>query len=182
MEYEEFRKKALKVGSHEFKATNSNGLRQAYRWIKKNKWLNIGQPLTEQQFSKIVKSINLYLQEELLKGKDIILPCRMGRLELRKINTGVCFKDDKLHISRPIDWKKTLQLWWQDEESKEEKRLIRHETGEIFTVFYKKGYARYKNKIFYKYEAPRSLKLKLKQKIINKSIDAFLLYKNDGLH
>ena len=86
MELGEFRKKVLKAEEkkHHFKITNSNGIKEAWRWIKKNKWLDIGQPITELELGTIVKTINLTLRDQLLDGKDILLPHRMGRIEIRK--------------------------------------------------------------------------------------------------
>jgi len=45
---------------------NSLGIYDAYKWIRKNKWLNIGQALTEHQFYTIIRSINKLLAQDLI--------------------------------------------------------------------------------------------------------------------
>lgn len=177
MEYSDFRKKIVKAGSHKFKVTNSNGTKEAWRWIKKNKWLNIGQPITEREFGLIIKTINQTLQDQLLEGKDIKLPHQMGRIEVRKFNGEVKFKDGKLHTTLPIDWERTLKLWYEDEECYKNRTLVRFEDREIFSIFYNRNMAKYNNKSFYQFIPTRTLKKRLKQKIDSGNFDALLLKK-----
>ncbi len=183
MSYNGFKNDVLKVvGSHKFKVTNSNGTKEAWRWIKKNKWLDIGQPITEREFGQIVKAINSSFQDQLLQGKDITLPHRMGRIEIRKFNTTIRFENSKLITNLPINWKSTLKLWYEDEEAYRKKSLIRHESKEIFTIYYNKNLALFKNKTFYKFIPTRAFKIKLKQKVLNRDIDALLLGRKHELH
>lgn len=71
----EFRKKVLKLNqTRKYKIKNSLGVYDAYKWIRKNKWLNIGEPVTEHQFYYIVRNINNCLAENLLLGEDIVFP------------------------------------------------------------------------------------------------------------
>ena len=128
MDLKEFRKETLKLkGGHKSLINNSNGTKEAWRWIKKNKWLNIGQPITEAQFGQIVKMINAELQDQLLKGKDVTFPNRMGRLEVRKYKSKLEIIDNKVVTNLPIDWKRTLELWWEDKEARNAKTMIRFE-------------------------------------------------------
>ena len=41
----------------------------------------------------------------------------MGRLELRKVNINPKIINGKLIVSKPIDWDRTLKLWYEDNES-----------------------------------------------------------------
>jgi hypothetical protein len=62
--YTQFRNRIKKVSSSRVhKVTNSIGVYDSYKWIRKNKWYNIPRPLKEGEFYKIVRSINLYLAE-----------------------------------------------------------------------------------------------------------------------
>ena len=71
----EFRKKVLKLNQpRKYKIKDSLGVYDAYKWIRKNKWLNIGEPVTEHQFYYIVRNINNCLAENLLLGEDIVFP------------------------------------------------------------------------------------------------------------
>ena len=141
MEYDEFRATTLKLRSKKnFKITNSYGTKEAWRWIKKNKWLNIGQPITEHDFGTIIKSINLFLQDQLLQGHDINLPLSMGRIELRKFKTHIKVGQEGIKTNMMVDWKRTLELWNEDIEAKNNKTLIRMEAKEIFKFYYHSGF------------------------------------------
>lgn len=170
----DFRKKILKVNeSRSHKISGSLGVYDSYKWIRKNKWLNIERPLKEHEFYSIIRKVNEYLADNLLEGHDILLPHRMGRLELKKrlgINRIV---NGKLVSNLPIDWDTTLKLWYEDEESYNNKTLIRLENDEIFKCYYNKNIADYTNKSFYQFSLNREIKLKLKQKIKRKELDAF---------
>lgn len=113
---DEFRRRILKVdGPREHKVRNSNGVYSAYKWIRKNKWLDIGRPLTEHEFYSIVRQVNNLLAEVLLSGGDIILPHRLGTIELRKYDNKITVRGGKVIANLPIDWDRTLKLWSEDE-------------------------------------------------------------------
>ena len=171
---DDFRKKVLKIDKpRQHKVNNSLGVYDAYKWIRKNKWLDIGRPITEHEFYTIIRQVNNLLVENFLKGKDIVLPHRLGTIELRKYETKMSFNNGKLHTNLPIDWDRTLKLWAEDEEAYKEKMLVKVEEKEIFKVFYNKGKANYNNKSFYEFEVNRDLKRRLKQRIKDGLIDAF---------
>lgn len=151
-----------------YKITNSYGVSDSYNYYCKN-----GGKLSKSEFSKIVNLTNTLLKETILKGKEVSLPMKMGHLEVRKFLTSVSFKDGKLKTNLPVDWQKTLQLWEEDKEAEAAKILVRRETPQIFRVFYHKGYATYKNKLFYNFSVNRQLKLELKKKILEEGFDAF---------
>ena len=115
---DEYRRKVLKVdGPRKHKVKNSNGVYDSYKWIRKNKWLDIGRPLTEHEFYSIIRQINNLLAEVLLSGGDITLPHRLGTIELRKYDNKITVRDDKVIENLPIDWDRTLKLWSEDEEA-----------------------------------------------------------------
>lgn len=171
---DDFRKKVLKLDKpRQHKVNNSLGVYDAYKWIRKNKWLDIGRHITEHEFYTIIRQVNNLLAENFLKGRDIVLPHRLGTIELRKYETKMSFNNGKLHTNLPIDWDRTLKLWAEDEEAYKEKMLVKVEEKEIFKVFYNKGKANYNNKSFYEFEVNRDLKRRLKQRIKDGLIDAF---------
>ena len=158
------------------KVTNSLGSYDAYKYIRKNKWFNIGKPLTEHEFYQIIRRINNYLAEELINGNDIIFPNRMGKLELRKRNSlPVIDKNGNLKVTYAIDWDSTLKLWYKDEEAFNNKTLVRLPERNIFRIKYNKNTANYNNKSFMEFQVNRNIKVRLKQKIKNNEIDAFNL-------
>lgn len=171
-----FRRKLLKVEeSRVHKISNSYGVYDAYKYIRKNKWFDIGQSITEHQFYSIIRGINNLLADSMLEGKDIHLPYKMGVLEVRKYDAKIAFVDGKLKTNLPIDWDKTLKLWSEDEKAYEERTLIKMEEKEIFKVYYNKFRADYNNKSFYEFAINRDLKKRLKQRIKSGNFDAFKL-------
>lgn len=173
---DDFRRSILKVdGPRKHKVNNSNGVYQAYKYIRKNKWFDIGRPLIEHEFYTIVRQVNNYLADELLHGHDITLPHRLGRIELRKYDARITINDGVLKTNLPVDWDRTLKLWSEDEEAYKERTLVKMEEKEIFKVFYNRRNANYENKSFYEFEVNRDLKRRLKQKIKSGAIDAFKL-------
>ena len=158
------------------KITNSLGVYDAYKYLRKNKWFNIGRSLTEHEFYQIIRRINNYLAEELINGNDIIFPNRMGKLELRKRNSlPIIDKKGNIKVTYAIDWDSTLKLWYDDEEAFNNKTLVKFPEKSIFRVKYNKSTANYENKSFMEFQVNRSIKTRLKQKIKNNEIDAFNL-------
>lgn len=176
----EFRRTILKIDKpRKHKIRNSIGVYDAYKYLRKNKWKDVGRRLTEHEFYTIIRKINNLLADELLNGNDITLPSMMGKLELRKYDSKIYIKDGKVKSNLPIDWDSTLKLWSEDEEAFKNKSLIKMEEKELFKVLYNKSRASYENKSFYAFEVNRDLKVKLKQKIKSGAIDAFKLQWRD---
>ena len=95
MTYEEFKASQQKIhDARKHKVTGSLGVYNAYKWIRKNKWLDLDRPVTEKEFYSIIRRVNNYLAEELSKGNDVTLPHRMGRLELKKHKPFIGYKKD----------------------------------------------------------------------------------------
>lgn len=161
--------------SRKSRVNNSVGVYDAYKWIRKNKWLDIGQPISEHDFYTVIRTVNKYLVECASKGDDIVLPCRMGRLELRKFNSWIKLDDNKIRTNLPVDWDRTIKLWIEDEEAHSKKTLVRMEEKEIFKVFYNKKTANFVNKGFYSFRINRELKRKLKYNIKCGIVDAFTI-------
>ena len=173
-EIDNFRRTILKLnGPRKHKVNNSLGVYDAYKHIRRNKWFNIGRPLSEHEFYTIIRQVNNLLAEELLCGNDIILPHKLGRIELRKYDTRMSIKDGILRTNLPIDWDRTLKLWSEDEEAYTERTLVKMEEKEIFKIYYNKRNAIYENKSFMDFEVNRDLKRRLKQRIRSGAVDAF---------
>ena len=171
---DEFRRQVLKVDRPRVhKVNNSYGVYDVYKYIRKNKWFDIGQSVTEHQFYSIIRRMNNLLADALIHGHDIKLPCRMGTIEVRKYDARISIKDGKIKTNLPIDWDRTLKLWSEDEEAYKERTLIKMEEKEIFSVLYNKTGANYKNKSFYEFAVNRDLKRRLKQRIKSGNFDAF---------
>lgn len=171
---DEFRRRILKVnGPRKHKINNSLGVYHMYKFIRKNKWFDIGGPISEHDFYSIIRTINNYLAELLSRGHDINLPCQMGRLEIRKYDAKITLQGDRVITNLPIDWNKTLKLWSEDEDAYKERTLIKMEEKEIFKVYYNRGKANYTNKSMFEFSVNRDLKKKLSKRIKAKEIDSY---------
>lgn len=172
MDYKEFSNQVRKarIPKHA-KVRNSFGVYDCYKYIRKNKWYDIGRPLKEQEFYSIIRGINDLLAEELAQGREVTFPSRMGKLELRKIQTGVSLVDGKLKNTYPIAWEDTLRLWFEDEEARKNKTLLRHETEYVYHIKYNKYNANYENQCFYEFTLNRFIKQALKKNIDKGKID-----------
>ena len=174
MGFKEFIKEVKKVNNERHhKVSNSYGSKDAFHYYRKIRPDNSEYVLTDCQYLRIIRLINDQLRTNLIEGKDVILPEKMGRLELRKHTNKIAFKEGKLKITNPVDWNATLKLWYDNPISKNKKQLVRQETQETFRVNYNKSKANYNNKIFYDFYTNRELKLGLKKNIKLNKIDAF---------
>lgn len=173
---DEFRRQVLKVdGPRTHKVNNSYGVYDGYKYLRKNKWLDVGQSVTEHQYYSIIRRMNNFLADSLIQGHDIELPCRMGTIEVRKYDAVISINNGKVKTNLPIDWDRTLKLWSEDEEAYKERTLIKAEEKEIFKVYYNRIKADYNNKSLYEFIVNRDLKRRLKQRIKSGLIDGFLL-------
>lgn len=166
MTYEEYTENLLKR-RHKgpLKINKSWGVYDAFKHIRKNKWYNIGRTVTEKDYYYIIRNVNRLLAEELANGNTVIFPCRMGKLEVRKYAPSAKMVNGKLKINYPVDWGKTLKLWYEDEEEKEKKTLIRRELPYVYFIKYDCYRANYSNKNFYDFAVNRFLKLALNENV-----------------
>lgn len=172
MNYTEFESKILKRNEKKFaKVRNSWGVYDAYKYIRKNGWFDIGKPIKEKDFYKIIRKVNDAIAQGICKGDSIVFPARMGRLDLRKFERGVSIVGGKLKITYPVDWSETLKLWYTNEEERKKKTLLRMENRYVYHVRYNKHDANYANKDFYEFVLNRKIKKTLKENINNGQVD-----------
>lgn len=170
-----FRREVLKVDKPRVhKIKNSLGVYDSYKWLRKNKWLDVG-PISEHDYYAIIRAVNKALVLNFLITGSIKLPERMGEITLRKYPAKITLENGKIQTNLPIDWDATLNLWSEDKDSYEKRTLIRTEEREIFKVLYDKSKALYNNKSFYTFELNRDIKLSLKKQLKNGLLDAFIL-------
>lgn len=171
-------KKSIKKVNHpkKYKVNNSLGIYDGYKYYRKNKPKSKEYVLTESQYFAITRKINLLLAEEIIQGHDVKLPHRMGSIELRKNSRSIKIgKDGKVRTNLPIDWNKTIELWYEDKEAHKNKTLVKVEEKEIFKIYYNRELANYNNNSYYEFLFNKDLKIRLSQKIKEGSIDALYL-------
>ena len=154
-----------------FKVRNSWGIYDIYKYIRKNRWYDIGRPLKEGEFYAIVRGVNRLLADNIANGETVVFPENMGKLELRKSPRGVSFVNGKLKNTYPVDWASTKRLWEEDEEERDKKTLIRYEVPMCYCVRYCRTKALYKNKVFYQFVLNTFIRRKLKDNIVKGKTD-----------
>lgn len=156
----------------EIKITGSWGIYDAYKLIRKGGWKDIGRPLQDVEFYKIIRSMNRLIAEQISLGTPFKMPHFMGTIELRKYKCGVSLVNDKLKVSYPIDWLSTLHLWHEDPEAHRNKTLIRYEVPYTYYLKYNNLKAEYSNKCFYKFKVNTFIKRALGKNINAGKVDA----------
>lgn len=184
IELREFKRRIKKVnGPRVYSIRNSLGVYDAYKQYRKTKPKDKKYILSESQYFSIIRRINLLLAEELINNSEVTLPCRMGTIELRKFeSTFRIDKNGKVKTNLPIDWNRTLELWYEDKEAYENRTLVKMEEKEIFKIYYNKLNANYENRAFYEFVFNKDLKQKLKHKIRQGLVDAYLLKRKEKLN
>lgn len=158
-----------------WKVTNSHGIYDAYKLIRKSKWKDIGTSLTEHQFYTIVTTISQYLANQLGQGNNVKIPY-LGSIEIRKYSSYVKLKEGKLKTNYPIDWSATIKLWYEDQESYKNKTLVRMESKELFTIYWNKSHLKFTNKQYFQFRPSRGIKKNLSNNIKLGRVDAFQAY------
>lgn len=153
------------------------GVNDYYRDFKRK---NKNTTITRKIYGDVVKDFNSFLRDNLsLRGREIILPHKMGRIELRKTKTEVKINEDgSIKNNMAINWKETIKLWNDSPISKEKKTKIRftneHTNSYTFRISYFKARADYKNKSIYLIKFNRTLRRNLSASIFKGKIDAFV--------
>lgn len=174
MDLQEYRKEVLKVDKpRKTSISNSWGVYDAFKYYRKNKPKDKKYVLSESQYFAIVRRTNLLLVEELFNQNDIVFPYSMGRLEVRKTIPRVYIDNGKIKSTYPIDWDGTIRLWYEDQESREKKTLLKKKEKAVFRIVYNKSKAMYTNKNYFEFIVNRTIKRGLKDTILQGDFDAF---------
>lgn len=131
-------------------------------------------------YGEILREFNGHVRDRIsTKGAEYFFPCKIGKVELRKVKCEVKIDEDGNIINNlPPNWKATRELWAENEKARKNKTKIRytneHTDGHTFRIFYKRSKANFKNKSIYKIRFNRDLKRQLSRSIFEGKIDAFL--------
>jgi hypothetical protein len=150
---------------------------------KEGKSLDNDYNIDKHLYYDILGEFNKYLVNQMIhKGEDIIFPCSIGGLGLRKRKPSVKIDDEGNFKSlKPIDWDTTLKLWESDPDAKEKKLLIRHMNdhtdGYVFESNYIRKKAIFKGARHYDFIPTRTVKLMIKDKAKQGDLDAIIKIK-----
>lgn len=158
MEYQAFLNKLQKRGSKPHTITHCLGVRDAWKWVRKNKWKRTkGKPVSQSLYGSIINTVNKILIEQMLEGHVIELPMKMGSLYLASIPAKVEYEDGELKTNYRTDWQKTLRLWYKDKEARESHKTIKRVQDDVVSILWDKRKTNFTNKTFYIFRANRSL-------------------------
>ena len=157
-DFEEFLGKLQKRGSKPHRIQHCLGSRDAFMWVRKNKWEAMdGRICDKLLYSQIIHEVNKELSELLLEGHEIEFPYQMGSLVLNCVPAKVAYKDGKLVNNYKIDWKRTLEYLYTDREALDKHERVKSIRPFIYHVRYYKRKARFPNMRFYSFRTNRSL-------------------------
>ena len=121
-------------------------------------------PISISEYVQIVNHFMKFLISKLLLTGEIIIPERLGRLNIfgKKVNIKV--EDGEIKGLAP-DWVKTKQLWDSDQESKDKKQLVYHFNEETNGIRYRFAWSKNRvlvsNKTLYNLRMTRTNKREL---------------------
>lgn len=157
-DYESFLNTLQKRGSKPHHIGHCYGSRDAWKWVRKNKWKELGKkPCDQSLYSNVISRVNRILAEELLEGHEIVFPHQMGSLRLSSTDTKVSIENGKVKTNCCTDWKKTLEYWYEDEEARESHKTIKWVQKRLIFIRYDKKAATFKNRRFYSFRPNRSI-------------------------
>ena len=128
-------------------------------------------------YGQIIDFIHSRITDEIIFDNfEFKLPSRMGTLCIKKKKPILKYnKEGNLINTMPIDWKATRELWEEDEESKKQKKLVRHlnehTNGYVPFWYLSLKCATFKYKSAYKFKATRTMNRDLSKVLKDPSIN-----------
>lgn len=152
---------------------NSYGVYDYWKYYRKNRPKQRSYyKMTCDQYYKLLRRVNEYLIELLMKNAQVVLPNKMGELVVLKKAAKVVFDEKgKMRTNRPINWDATIKLWFEDPEAEKNKTLVRWDNDEIITIRYRKATAVYNNSPFYNLQVTRAVKRLLASHLVEGTLE-----------
>lgn len=154
------------TGPRKLRITNSYDLKDYYRAFRKQ----YGNIVSEKLFGDIVRTTNNSYIKDLYADRLVILPHKMGGIDIEYICTNAYEHNNELVVTYRINWDKTLELWYEDPEAYEQKLLVRYEKAKIRRPKYDKYYAKYTHQSYYRFFFARAMRHYIGSKEANLTI------------
>jgi hypothetical protein len=158
------------------------GMEDYYKfYVKKYVKLKGFSSITSKIYNTIVSDANKMIMDSIIEeGKDFNIPFQLGILGVRKYKPKLQItSNNKIINNLPINPFETSKLWESNPEAKEKKVYVRytnkHTDGYVFSLYYFKHKAKFKNKKAYSLITKRGIKRQLSKNIQDKVIDAFIM-------
>ena len=157
-DYQEFLSRLQKRGTHPYRINRCLGSRDAFHWVRKNRWKALGGKTCDKLlYSRIVTEVHRELLDLLFEGHIIEFPYQMGHVVLNCIPARVGYKDGELKNNYKVDWKRTLEFLHEDSEALEQHKRVKRIQPFIYQVRWYKRKAKFLNRRFYSFRPNRSL-------------------------
>lgn len=134
--------------------------------------------ITWKEHSDIIHAVHRELKEEIFNTGSFDLPYNIGSLVLIKgADQFVKFKDGEVKIPHTyvIDWDRTHELWYNDEEAYANRTLIRFEVKNMYHIVFNKKHGSFKNQSYYKFRTVRNFKKDVAKRAKNNTLDNFFV-------
>lgn len=103
----------------------------------------------EKNYVKINNMLNKFIIDKVFEGYDVILPARMGILNIVGTKKEIEFDEDG-NPKLPPDWKKTKELWENNPEAKKNRKRMFHTNEHTDGIVYKFFWSKQKMLVAYK--------------------------------
>lgn len=157
------------MGQSKKRFNNIFGSEKAFMQARKSQLTRILKPaISREEFYHVTRAVNSLIAERVAEGETIMLPKRVGKLYLVKLQTSPTrFAPTTKYTYNKIDWKSTKDLWEKDPETKKEGIVLYFKNKNRYAVRFDSSTVGVKNKIFFQFLPARSF-----FKLIKKAIDA----------
>lgn len=151
----------------EYNIRNSWGVYDFYKYYRKTKPKDPKFIISDVQYYSIFRRVNELLVDSLVRTGELDFPYKMGKLiVLKKTLKSWIAPNGNRYTSRRVNWDKTLELWYNDEEAYRNKTLLYYESDERLTIRYNKTRAEFKNKYYYEFKPSRDIDRRVKNESV----------------
>lgn len=151
----------------EYNIRNSWGVYDFYKYYRKTKPKDPKFIISDVQYYAIFRRVNELLVDSLVRTGELEFPYKMGKLIVfKKTLKSWIAPNGVRYTSRKVNWDKTLELWYNDEEAYRNKTLLYFENDERLTIRYNKTRAEFKNKYYYEFKPSRDIDRRVKNESV----------------
>lgn len=174
--FEEFLKRSKNVsGNRTHKITGSQNTISGFSYYRKIRPRESQFVLKDKEYLSIIREMNKLMADSLIENKSLKLPSGFGKLEIVKVEpVSWIDKNGKFKTSRMIDMHSTFKLWYEDEDSRENKTIVRYDGDFIFRIKYIARGRTYKYNKYFSIQFNRELRKKLTTAIRAGNYDTYL--------
>lgn len=173
MSFEEFSKKIRRVNAkRDITITNSYIVYDSWNHYRSVRPKSNKYSISYKRYSDFIYEVNKRTAEKMLTGNRIKLFDYAGSIHIETIEPLAPYIEEKgyLVVNRPIDWKKTMELWYNDKESYDNKIKVYVESETHYRFVYRLTSKFLKNLEYYMFLFNRTLKKELMERIIKENI------------